>query len=367
LRRVPRFELVNWVVENMASAKYKMGGSEAIGDGGTLAMMDWEAVVDEANRHHGYAYESHREVTGALSGVLGVPEGEALLTMGTSEANAIVMQLLCREGTNVVVDLPAYQPLPELPGLYGARTVPVPRYMEEGWRLDLQRVQEVVTSTTVAIFTSNLHNPTGAALMREDLRALADIAADAKATLVVDEIFRPYVEDDNMVPPARSLVPEAITTGSVSKVYAWAATRLGWISAPAETVGEARNLKWLVAPTFGLPNTAMARQLIPLMPQLRDRARAIARRGMDVVGEWIDSREDVTWVPPYAGIICFPRFEGVGDSVSLARRALEEHGVMTSPGEFFGLPGHLRIGVGHPDLEHVREGLRLLGETLDSM
>jgi aspartate/methionine/tyrosine aminotransferase len=72
-----------------------------------------------------------------------------------------------------------------------------------------------------------------------------------------------------------------------------------------------------------------------------------------------------TRVPPYAGIICFPRFEGVEDTVSLARRALEEHGVMTSPGEFFGMPGHLRIGVGHPDVEHVREGLRLLGDTLD--
>lgn len=366
MRRVARFELVNWVVENMATAKYRLGMSEVIGDDETLAMMDWERVVDEANRHHGYAYESHRELTQALPCVLGVPEGEALLTMGTSEANSLVMQLLCRDGTNVIVDLPAYQPLPELPGLFGARTVPVPRYMEEDWRLDLQRVQEAVTSGTVAIFTSNLHNPSGNALMREDLRALADITADAKATLIVDEIFRPYVGDDTMVPPVRTIAPEAIATGSVSKVYTWAATRLGWISAPAETIREARNLKWLVCPTFGLPNTAMANQLVSLMPQLRDRARHIAARGMEVMGEWVDSRDDVTWVPPHAGIICFPRFEGIEDTVSLARRALADHGVMTSPGEFFGMPGHLRIGVGHPDVEHVQEGLRLLGETLDS-
>jgi aspartate/methionine/tyrosine aminotransferase len=87
---------------------------------------------------------------------------------------------------------------------------------------------------------------------------------------------------------------------------------------------------------------------------------------MEAMGEWVDSRDDVRWVPPYAGIICFPKFEGMDETVSLAKRALEEHGVMTSPGEFFGLPGHLRIGVGHPDVEHVREGLRLLGLSLDS-
>lgn len=362
---MPRFELVEWVVANEAKAKYKLGSSNAYGDDETSAMMDWERIVEEVNRHHGYAYESHGEVAQALPGVLGVAEGETLLTQGTSEANALVMHLLCGEGTNVIVDVPAYQPLPELPGLFGSRTVPVTRSIEEGWRLDLQRVQEAVTSDTAAILTSNLHNPTGSALMREDLRALADIASEAGAALVVDEIFRPYVEDDNLVPPVRSLVPEAISTGSVSKVYAWASSRLGWISAPPEVIQEARRLKWLVAPTFALPNTAMAKQLIPLMPQLRDRARAIAKRGMDVMGEWVDSRDDVSWVSPYAGIICFPRIEGVNDTVALAKRALEEHGVMTSPGEFFGLPGHLRIGVGYPDIEHVREGLRLLGKSID--
>jgi len=332
MRRVPRFELVEWVVANEAKAKYKLGSSNAYGDDETLAMMDWEPIVEEVNRHHGYAFESHGEVARALPGVLGVAEGETLLTQGTSEANTLVMHLLCGEGTNVVVDVPAYQPLPELPGLFGSRTVPIPRHMDEDWRLDLQRVQEAVTADTAAIFTSNPHNPTGSALMREDLRALADIAADAKATLVVDEIFRPYVEDDSMVPPVRSLVPGAVSTGSVSKVHAWASSRLGWMSAPSEFIQEAKRLKWLVAPTFAMPAIAVARQLIPLMPELRDRARAIARRGMEAMGEWVDNRDDVTWVPPYAGIICFPRFEGVEDTVALAKQAMEDHGVMTSPG-----------------------------------
>jgi aspartate/methionine/tyrosine aminotransferase len=329
-------------------------------------MVDWEPIVDEVRRYHGYAHDSNREVNALLPEVLGVPQGEALLTQGTSEANTLVMHLLAEPGTNVIVDVPAYQPLPDLPRTYGATTAPVERRYEEGWRLDLQRVQEACTGATSAIFTSNLHNPTGAALQREDLRALADIAADAEATLVVDEVFRPYVEDDHMVPPVRQVAPEAVSTGSVSKVHAWASTRLGWISAPPEFVKEAWKAKVLLAPTMAQPSVAVSKQVIPRMPELRDRARAIAKRGMQTMAEWVDSRDDVTWVPPYAGIICFPRLEGVEDTVGLAKRALAEHGVMTSPGEYFGLPGHLRIGVGHPDIEHVREGLNLLGETLDS-
>ena len=46
MRKVPRFELVNWVVENVATAKYRLGMSEVIGDDETLAMMDWDDVVE---------------------------------------------------------------------------------------------------------------------------------------------------------------------------------------------------------------------------------------------------------------------------------------------------------------------------------
>jgi aspartate/methionine/tyrosine aminotransferase len=364
---VPRFELIEWVIANEGKANYPLGLSNVVGDAETRAMIDWEPVVEEMDRHHGYAHDSNREVNRLLPEVLGVPPDEALLAQGTSEANALVIHLLCTEGTEAIVDLPAYQPLPELPGLYGARTVPVPRMPEEDWRLDLQRVQEAVGPKTSVIFTSNPHNPTGAALKREELRALADIASDAKATLVVDEIFRHYVADDREVPPIRELAPEAVSTGSVSKVYAWAVTRLGWISAPPELIKAARQLKFLVAPTMAQPSIAIALQLIDHMPELRDRARAIASRGTEALRAWVESRDDVSWVPPYAGIISFPRFEGVTDTVALAKRALEEHGVMTSPGEFFGLPGHLRIGVGLPDTSQVEEGLRLLGETLDSI
>jgi aspartate/methionine/tyrosine aminotransferase len=367
MRNVPRFELLEWVISNEGKSKFPLGSSNAFGDDETLSMVDWEPIVEEVTQYHGYAFDCHRGLSGKLPEVLGVPGEEAMLTQGASEANALMMHLLSRPGSNVVVDMPAYQALPGLPPLYGARTVPVPRYHDEGWRLDLQRVQEAVRGDTAAIFTCNLHNPTGAGLRREELRALADIASDAGATLVIDEIFRPYVHDDNMVPPVREVAPEAVSTGSVSKVYAWASTRFGWISAPPEIISAAWRLKMFVAPTMAQPSDAVALQIAGRLGELRERAQGIARRGMGVMREWVESRGDVSWVEPMAGIICFPRFEGVGDTVSLAKRVLDEHGVMTSPGEYFGQPGHLRLGVGHPDVEVTREGLRLLGEVLDAM
>lgn len=366
MRDVPRFELVEWVIRNEHKAEYPLGSSNAFGDKSTWELVDWTAVIEEIERYHGYTMESTHELKQRLPGVLGAPKEETLLTQGTSEANTLVVQALVGAGESAVVDVPAYQPLPVLPTLFGGRTVPVQRFYEEGWRLDLERVKQAVGDRAAAIFTSNLHNPTGAAFKREELRALADIAADTGATLVVDEIFRPYVEDDMEVPPVREVAPEAVSTGSVSKVYSWGATRLGWVTGPAELVEATRRLKLLVAPTVAMPTDAAALQLLDYLPPLRERARAIAARGTQVLETWIGLRDDVNWVRPHAGIISFPRIEGVADTVALAKRALEEHGVMTSPGEFFGMPGHLRIGVGHPDISVVEKGLTLLGDAIDS-
>jgi len=75
-------------------------------------------------------------------------------------------------------------------------------------------------------------------------------------------------------------------------------------------------------------------------------------------------RMEILMVPPHGGVVSFPKIEGVKDTVSLAKRALAEKGMLVSPGEYFGMPGHLRVGVGHPDTSVIVDGLRSLGEVL---
>jgi len=364
MESVPRFELVEWLHSVKIPAKYPLGFSNVFWDDSSWKLIDWKAIGDEISKHEGYAPESGAELARRLPGVLGFKPDELINVMGTSEANSLVVQSLAGHGREFVVDLPNYQPLFDLPPLFGAKTVPVRRKMADGWRLPVERVKELVTRRTAAIYTCNLHNPTGAALKREELRALADIAADAKATLFVDEIFRQFVEDDNAVPPVRQVAPEAVSTGSLSKVQGWAVTRLGWVSGPPEVIERVRRLKTLVAPTRDLPNDAIAVQVLDKLPMLRDRARRVARAGNEAMRAWVESRKDIKWVPPYGGVVSFPKIEGVKDTVSLAKRALAEKGVLVSPGEYFGMPGHLRIGVGHPDTNVIVEGLRSLGEVL---
>ena len=51
---------------------------------------------------------------------------------------------------------------------------------------------------------------------------------------------------------------------------------------------------------------------------------------------------------PEFGIIAFPRVAGVEDTLALSEYLAKEHQVDVVPGEFFGLPGHVRISCGVP-------------------
>ena len=54
-------------------------------------------------------------------------------------------------------------------------------------------------------------------------------------------------------------------------------------------------------------------------------------------------------LPPY-GCMYFPRVVGVDDTRALAQRLLAEFDVLVAPGEYFGAPGHIRIGFGADDM-----------------
>jgi cystathionine beta-lyase len=59
----------------------------------------------------------------------------------------------------------------------------------DGWRLDVERLERVVDSDTKAILLCNPHNPTGRALSRDELAAIAEVAERHDLLIISDEIW----------------------------------------------------------------------------------------------------------------------------------------------------------------------------------
>ena len=119
-----------------------------------------DAFVDRMADRHGWDVEASRVevMTDVLQGVLAVVDRHT------------------DPGDGVVVQTPIYPPFVETVPESGRRRVDNP-LVEDGWALDADGLDRVVDGRTRLVLLSNPHNPTGRVFTRQELGAVAQVAA----------------------------------------------------------------------------------------------------------------------------------------------------------------------------------------------
>src|SRR2546425_5549495 len=153
---------------------------------------------------------------------------KVLVTTGATEGNFLVNTSLVHPRDRVLVDVPIYSPLRDVPRGVGANVVEIPRDCQDGWRLDLDRWRKSAGRKARLLVFANLNNPTSTALSRSDVRELADIAEECDGQVLVDETFRELAFDDTP-PSVAEFGPRMIALSTVTKVCGLGTLRVGWI------------------------------------------------------------------------------------------------------------------------------------------
>ena len=105
--------------------------------------------------------------------------------------------------------------------------------MENGFRVDPAEVQRRITPRTRLIVLTNLHNPTGAALIDRLLRAVGEIARKHGAYVLVDEVYLEAMYEKRPQ-PAIHLGEQFLVTSSLTKGFGLSGLRCGWVLANPE-------------------------------------------------------------------------------------------------------------------------------------
>jgi histidinol-phosphate aminotransferase len=207
--------------------------------------------------------------------------------------------------------------------------------------------REVAAHQPDVVFLCSPNNPTGTALDPEVLDA---VLAEAPGMVVVDEAYAEFSHRPTLLPRLAGH-PRLVITRTMSKAFAFAGARVGYLAADPAVVDALR----LVRLPYHLSALTQAAALAALrhtdatlaqVAQLRvDRDRlvvALRDLGLDVV----DSD---------ANFVMFGRFE---DQTVVWQRLLD-HGVLVRD---VGLPGWLRVSVG--TTEECDEFLVAMGKVL---
>jgi aspartate/methionine/tyrosine aminotransferase len=271
----------------------------------------------------------------------GVSSDQVLLACGSSAANFIVPGLLCSPGDEVLIERPTYEPLIRVPAVFGATVTRFERLPEEGWALDLERVEAAVTPKTRLICVTNLHNPSGVRLTDAQLLGLAAIAEANDAWVLVDEVYLDYAGDGPQR-VATALSPRLISTGSLTKVYGLGDLRVGWAIMTPDLVRTGEQFTDLMNVNLADPALAVAQQAWPQLDRLQGRARQAAAAGLPLVEQFVVEIGG-SWTPPDGcpfGFVKLP--DGVTGTALF--EATAEDGVQATPGiNFDGYDDHIRL------------------------
>ena len=141
------------------------------------------------------------------------------------------MNVLVGPGDHVIATWPGYQSLYEVARATGAEITLHGLHESDGWAVDIERLRSEVRPNTRVIVVNTPHNPTGMMLDRTTYDGLLEIAEEGGIRLFMDEVYRglEFDETDRLAAGADAL-PTGISLGVMSKAYALAGLRIGWIA-----------------------------------------------------------------------------------------------------------------------------------------
>lgn len=300
-----------------------------------------------------------RDLIAAQSGA-GIGPDDVLVCAGAAHALFILATTLLEPGDHLVVVRPNYATNIEVPRAIGADISYYDLRIEDGFRLDPDRLLAMVTPRTRYVSITVPHNPTGQVLELSALRAIIEGVERAGCRLLVDETYREMTFGD-LLPVAATLSDRVISVSSLSKTYGIPGIRMGWsVCKDAQLMYKFLSAKEQIGICNSVVDEEIGYQAFlqrdTWLPVIRGRiAEAFA-----VVKEWMDGEELMEWAEPHGGVVCFPRIKPdlPLDEDAFYRLLLEKHGTYVGPGHWFEQSRrHMRVGYGWPTLDELRHGL----------
>jgi aspartate/methionine/tyrosine aminotransferase len=314
-------------------------------------------------------YNEHRGAPGLRALVVedarGLSSADVLITHGAAGALFIVATSLLSTSDHLIVVRPNYATNLETPRAIGCEITCIDLSFEEDFVLNIDAVRRALRPNTKLISVTSPHNPTGVMLNEVQLHALASIAGDSGARLLVDETYRD-LSLDGRLPIAASLGIEVISVSSLSKAYGVPGIRLGWIITSDASLQELfLAAKEQIGICGSVLNEWIAEQILSKREAILPQRLVTMRQRRQLVENWISQEPTLEWVRPAGGVVCFPRLKEAAADPETFYKRLANYGTYVGPGHWFEMPDrYFRLGFGWPSLQELENGLGGISKAL---
>jgi aspartate/methionine/tyrosine aminotransferase len=264
----------------------------------------------------------------------GHSDREVFISSGTSGGLVLTMLSLVDPGDEVIIFDPYFVMYPPLVQLVGGVPVIIDTYPD--FRIDIDKVRSAITSRTKLILFNSPANPTGVTPSAENVRQLAELAAEKNIALISDEIYSQFCYTGKLDSPAK-INPNTIVIDGFSKSHAMTGWRVGWVHGPSDviqTMIKIQQYSFVCAP-HPCQWAALAAMDVDMASFCADYKY---KRDMVMAG----LKDCYEFVEPGGAFYLFPKAPW-GTGTEFVAKAIE-HGLLIIPGKIFsGRDSHFRI------------------------
>lgn len=172
------------------------------------------------------------------------PNGEIVVTCGSTEAMMTAMMTVTNPGDKVIVFSPFYENYGADAILTGAEPIYVPLYPPE-FHFRPEELEAAFRQRPKALILCNPSNPCGKVFTLEELKLIADLASRYDTFVITDEVYEHIVYEPNRHIYFSSLPgmwERTISCSSLSKTYSITGWRLGYVIAPRPIIETAKKV-----------------------------------------------------------------------------------------------------------------------------
>lgn len=284
-----------------------------------------------------------------------VKEENVIITPGARFAVFSAMVSNLSIGDELIISEPAWPAYRDCANFIGVKVKAIRTNIEQKWDLDLDQLEQLITSNTKMIVLNSPNNPTGKIIREREIDDILKLARKNNIFVLSDEVYSMY-----SYIPYKSILDfgydKSIMVSSFSKSHAMTGFRVGYAISSKDVIDRISKIQAIAITSVAEP---MQYAAIAAMNSNVTKNMTLIKKRLDFIKSELENLP-CEFVNPDGGMYYFVRFNNSVDVNKIIFNLLNE-GVAVAPGIGFGETyfDFIRISACQPT-KLLNDGLKIL-------
>jgi aspartate aminotransferase len=296
-----------------------------------------------------------------LAEIHGVKAENVVITPGSKWGIFATMFLMMKGGGNVIIPTPYWTAYDLTAKSLGAQTKLLRTELENDWKVDLDKLENIIDKDTRMIILNNPNNPTSKVMDTETLDGIVDVANKKGVTILSDEVYGTisFVKTKSILEYDGEC--KHILSNGFSKTFTMTGWRIGYIIADKPLVDSITKLNQITINNVPVFIQEAALKALEMQKQLSTKIKEEYEQRAKMASKTL-AKAGLSFSKPDAPFYVFPKRPGL-NSEKFTLDLLDK-GVAVAPGTAFGdYREHFRISLTAPR-DEIKAGLEKISEVL---